>query len=367
MKISDRANTKYLTLSGLLLCACGLVPAAWADENTTVAFAAANTPASRQLDGAATDSGPADPGAALAPPHHALKLPPRPTRLPVMPPAPSHAPQALSAEPSHALRPATLALREVLERNLAARGGLAAWRDIAALSMEGKLDAGRERPVAGLQPTSATIEKADAKAAGKQLFEELHAGGHAPTGKMIQLPFRMVQERGRKQRIEVDFQGQTAVQVYDGKQGWKVRPFLGRHVVEAFNAEQAKLAEQQQDLDGALIDYQAKGTRIALEGMEDVEGRPAFRLRLTLKGDSVRTVWVDAETFLETKLDGSRQLDGHAHAVATYLRDWHRVGKVLIPYTTETEVEGVPGRERIEVASVTLNPALDEGSFSKPE
>ena len=77
-----------------------------------------------------------------------------------------------------------------------------------------------------------------------------------------ELPFVMELGRGRKQRLEIQFNGQTAVQVYDGAQGWKLRPFLNRHDVEKFTPEELKAAAQQSDLDGYLIDYAAKGSKV---------------------------------------------------------------------------------------------------------
>ncbi len=49
-------------------------------------------------------------------------------------------------------------------------------------------------------------------------------------------------ERGRKKRLEIQFNGQTAVQVYNGTQGWKLRPFLNRHEVENFTPDELKSA-----------------------------------------------------------------------------------------------------------------------------
>jgi len=90
-------------------------------------------------------------------------------------------------------------------------------------------------------------------------------------------------KRPRKSRFEVDFAGKTAVQVYDGQHGWKLRPYLNRDDVEAFTADEAKSEASKADLEGPLVDYAAKGTQIALEGIEPVDGHNAYKLKLTLK------------------------------------------------------------------------------------
>lgn len=171
--------------------------------------------------------------------------------------------------------------------------------------------------------------------------------------------------RPRKMRVEVKFQGETAVQVYDGKSGWKLRPFLGRHEVEPFTAEELRIASQQSELDGPLIDASSKGTRVELEGTEQVDGRDAYKLKLTT-GKDVRRVWVDKETFLDVKVDGTRRIDGKQRQVWTYLRDYKPVNGVMVPHSMETTIEGVPGSEKIVIDRVVVNPDLDDDRFKKP-
>ncbi len=157
------------------------------------------------------------------------------------------------------------------------------------------------------------------------------------------------------------------MQVYDGTQGWKLRPFLNRHEVENYTADEMKAAEVQADLDGALVDYAAKGTRIELAGTEPVEGQPAYKLKLTLKNGHVMHEWVDAGTFLEVKVEGTpRRLDGKPHPVAIFLSDYRAVNGLMIPHLIETRVEGVRRTEKIQIEKVVVNPPLDASRFAKP-
>jgi hypothetical protein len=226
--------------------------------------------------------------------------------------------------------PVDLTAAQIVERNISARGGLQAWRGVKTLSMSGKLDAG-----------------------GKQ---------------KVQLPFVLEMERNRKTRLELQFNGQTAVQVYDGTNGWKLRPFLNRRDVEPYTPEELKAASMQADIDGPLVDYVSKGTKVQLEGLQSVEGHDAFNLKLTLKTGQVQHIWVDAQTFLDVKIEGTpRRLDGRFHPVATYMRDYRSVNGLLIPYVNETAVEGVRQTEKILVEKVVVNPKLEDSHFSKPD
>src|ERR1700692_1003667 len=113
--------------------------------------------------------------------------------------------------------PPTLSVAQIVDKNIAARGGLAAWHAVQTVTMAGQLDAG-----------------------GKENHE---------------LPFVLKLKRAHKSRLEITFKDQTSVQVYDGTQGWKVRPFLNRNEVESFTAAESKSAAAEQDIDGTRRDY----------------------------------------------------------------------------------------------------------------
>jgi hypothetical protein len=258
-----------------------------------------------------------------------------------------------------------LSAAQIVDKNVAARGGLSAWGAVRTLSFQGKLGAG------GNQRATLPVSMADNPRGTGPVMPRRPA-------EEAQLPFRMNLERGRKLRVELQFNGQTAVQVFDGIQGWKVRPFLNRNEVEPYTAAEMKKASLQSDLDGPLIDYAVKGTRIELVGQEQVEGEETYKLKLTSKDGQSMHIWIDSRTFLETKMEGQpRRMDGTDHPVEVYFRDYRAVHGLQIPFVLETKVLPVARTsvglkdtpvpvERITLEEVEVNPALDEALFSKP-
>jgi len=259
---------------------------------------------------------------------------------------------------------AKLSATDIAAKNVAARGGLQAWRAVQTMAMSGKMGAGGNQRAA--QPIPVPGKKGRL-AMPKRPSEE------------VQLPFVMELARPRKMRLELQFNGQTAIQVFDGANGWKVRPFLNRREVEPYTTEEMKMASAQSDLDGPLVDYAAKGTKIDLDGIEKVGDRDSYKLKLTLKGGQETHVWVDAETFLETKIEGQpRRLDGTYHPVEVYYRDYRSVSGLRIPFVLETKVLPVAKTatgfkdppvpvEKLIIEKVTVNPKLDDSQFSKPK
>jgi outer membrane lipoprotein-sorting protein len=256
---------------------------------------------------------------------------------------------------------ATLTAAQVVEKNIAARGGLQAWRAVQTLSWSGKLDAG----------TGDSLERSRRFAAQSQgRFSPTSSMSNAPSApaQQVQLPFVYEMKRGRKSRMEIEFAGKTAVQVYDGQNGWKFRPFLNRNDVEPFSADELKGESEKADLDGYLVDYAAKGTKIDLEGTERVEGHDAYKLKLTEKSGHVQYVWVDAQSFLDVKVSGTpRRMDGKMHNVVIYQRDFRNVQGLMIPFVLETAVDGYRDTHKVVIEKVEVNPKLADSLFTKPQ
>jgi hypothetical protein len=260
---------------------------------------------------------------------------------------------------------------EIVDKNVTARGGLQAWRAVQTMTLAGKLGAGGNQRATLQVPSSGQVSASSGRQSRPVLPQR-------PVDE-VQLPFVMQLRRPRKLRFELQFNGQTAVQVFDGTNGWKLRPFLGRRVVEPYTVDEMKTTSTQADLDGPLVDYVAKGTKIESAGMEQVEGRDTYKLKLTLKGGEAMHVWIDAHTFLEAKMSGQpRRLDGVDHPVEIYLRDYRPVSGLQIPFLLETRVLPVAKTvlglkdppvppERTIIDRVVVNPTLDEALFSKPE
>lgn len=270
---------------------------------------------------------------------------------------------SLAAAPNNASSPAALSVAQIVDRNVVARGGLQAWRGVQTLSLQGTMGAGGNQRAALSEP----LPNSKDLTLPRRSAEE------------VKLPFLMELKRPRKMRLELQVKDQTAVQVYDGTNGWKLRPFLNRQGVEPYSQKELEIASDRGELDGPLVDYAAKGSHVELAGNETVEGRGTYKLKVIEKTGYTFHVWLDAETFLEAKIEGrSRTLDGAEHSVEVYYRDYRTVDGLKIPFVLETRVlpvgqNGLGLRdspvppEKIVIDKVVVNPKLDEKLFSKVE
>jgi hypothetical protein len=211
----------------------------------------------------------------------------------------------------------------LVARNVAARGGVEAWRGVSSLRLTGQMDVGR--------------------------------------GLMV--PYVLEQKSG-KMRFEFVFDGETAIECYDGTTGWKVVPFKGRKTPEPMTAEELREAAEPADLYGPLFDYASRGHKVELLGHEQVQGRDAFKLRVTLPSGAVRWVYLDAESALEIKVEALRRRGSREQRVETLYGDWKATQGLLIPRRYETRTEGPMPSHVLTVETVRVNPQLDDARFT---
>ena len=230
-------------------------------------------------------------------------------------------------------RPAdpVLGVDQILERNAAARGGLAAWRKVRTMAWGGH------------------VERVGGTGAG--------------------MPFMFFQKRPNLTRFEIVADKQKALRVFDGTQGWKLRPTAsGRPEVEPFTEDERVAARDALVIDGPLLDARTKGVKVTLDGMDEVDGRKAFRLRARLPSGVTERVWVDAETFLDVKFDRpARDAAGRPTTVAVHLRDYKTFDGLQIPFVVEAGApDGGPAADRLVIERIAVDPPLPAGMFARP-
>jgi hypothetical protein len=275
---------------------------------------------------------------------------------------PQAAPQAAASVPK-------LSAAQIVEKYYAARGGLPAWRGVTSMSYNGRMDVGYADSAARSARYVSGAAAAHNTKTGKQALLAMEADASKRSAdKQVQLPCLFELKRPNKERVEIEFAGKTAVQVYDGANGWMLRPYLNRDDWEPFSPEQAKMQAAEPGIDGLLFDYSKRGTKVEFDKVEPVEGRDAYRLKLTLKSGEVRHVWIDAQSFLDVKIEGTpRRMDGRMRTVYVYQRDFRPVQGLMVPFVLETAVDGYRDTHKMVIEKVGLNPLLDDSMFVRPK
>jgi len=223
--------------------------------------------------------------------------------------------------------------------------------------------------VAGQSPTAEDIVAKNIQARGG--IEKIRAVQTLRmTGTMLvgddRLPTTIEWKRPDKTRWEFEADGQTAIQVYDGKRGWTLMPFEGNKDPEEMSDQELEDVALQADLDGPLVDAAAKGNKITLLGKDDSDGRQAWELKVTRKNGDERFVYIDAETYLQTKTVTKRSMGGQEIEIKSVIDDYRTVDGVQLPHSFDASAEGMPAGQSLRFSKAEINVPIDDSRFQKP-
>jgi hypothetical protein len=169
-----------------------------------------------------------------------------------------------------------------------------------------------------------------------------------------------------KARMEFTMQGMTGVQAFDGETAWMLMPFMGKSDPEVMAEDQAKNMKEQADIDGPLVDWQEKGHKVELMGLEETEGTEAYKIRIELANGDVRTYYLDSEYFIAIKQEGKTMVQGNEMEFETIFSDYKEVGGLMFPHSIESRAKGSPEGQVITIEEIEVGVDLSEDLFTMP-
>jgi hypothetical protein len=224
---------------------------------------------------------------------------------------------------------ADLSAAQIVKKNVAARGGLDAWRKIQTMVWSGHMQS-----------------------------------AHAPIPNML---FVMQQKRPNKTRFDVNALGQKTERIFDGARGWKVKPNSeGGAEIQPYSAEEVTFAQAAQVIDGPLIDYLAKGNTVTLEGLDVVQGRKAYRLAVRLATGENDRVWIDAQNFLDLRYDRPSSNAAGAATVSVFYGNYKKVDGLQIPFLIETGATRGVTPDKLVIENILPNAPVEDRTFARP-
>ena len=232
---------------------------------------------------------------------------------------------ALAAAPAPAAKDPSV--DEIVAKYVTARGGLDKLRSLKTLRQKGHVTAGPDK--------------------------------HGVITREIRRP--------ASTRFEFRVQGVTSVFVSDGTRGWRVDPAQGDTAPTTLSAEVVAEAVEQGDFEGPLVDWKAKGHQVELAGREDIAGKPAYKLKLTLKSGAVRQEYIDVASSHLVRSESTRQVRGRKVQAQINFSEYKKTGGLLFPRVVEVETLGRPDKLHIDVDSVEVNPKLSDERFAMPK
>src|SRR2546430_926950 len=173
-------------------------------------------------------------------------------------------------------------------------------------------------------------------------------------------------KRPNSVREEFSIQGMMGINAYDGKNGWKIEPWQGKRDPESLGEEEMHRILDDADFDGPLVNYQTKGNKVEYQGVEQIEGSDAYKLKVTRPNGDVSFYYLDTEYYVPIRINTQRMIRGAPQELETSLGDYKQVAGVYLPFSLETGLRGSQDRSKITYDKIEANVPLDDQRFIRP-
>lgn len=204
---------------------------------------------------------------------------------------------------------------------------------------------------------------------GMELIEStqsMQVSGKMTSGPM-EFPFSFTVVKPNKVYTTFEVQGMKGVQAYDGETGWQVMPFMGNPDAVLMSEDELKQVKDQADMDGPLINAEAKGVQLELVGPTDIEGTDVVEIKATKKNGDVIHFFLDQEYKLEVMTRAKMSMMGQQIEAETYYSDYKEVGEkgVPVPHSMDVKINGA-SMQSMNFDTVEFNVEVDESMFVMP-
>jgi hypothetical protein len=167
-------------------------------------------------------------------------------------------------------------------------------------------------------------------------------------------------------RMEMDAMGATLIFVANKDSGWMVNPMTGNSDPQALPAEQMKQFVAQMNLQGQLMNFQDRGYAATFVDKEQLNGKDVYKIKLSKTGEGDQVYFIDATTYLVTKLSVTVTAAGSTVTSDIAFSDYKQTPEGYT-FPTTTTISSPQGEVKSTITKVVPNQVVDPKLFQKPQ
>jgi len=180
--------------------------------------------------------------------------------------------------------------------------------------------------------------------------------------------------QGERCRLDAQLRGKKLIRVYDGQKGWQVNPLICSEPQPLTRHETRKMRVMADDLQGPLVDWEAKGHRLSYAGTKVIDGKPLHKIVVDKSRGNQEIVFLDSDTFLEklfvrkkhgsgppqfSWVQGYETLDG-----IVFVKEYITCPDIECCLESEKEHNACRSFKRVRYQIVKVNPTIDDRFFA---
>ena len=155
-----------------------------------------------------------------------------------------------------------------------------------------------------------------------------------------EMPMELIMKNPNKIKSVTSLGGQDIVQVFDGEKGYMVNPMSGSLSPVEMTAEQVNDVSRNNIFQNYMAAYLKEG-KMALQGEEDVNGKPAFKIKVDIIASNSATMFIDKSSYLLVKTVANVSQGGMDVTVEAFPSDYTETSGILLPMKTTTNAAGM--------------------------
>ncbi|MDB5223738.1 MAG: signal peptide protein [Chitinophagaceae bacterium] len=169
--------------------------------------------------------------------------------------------------------------------------------------------------------------------------------------------------QGKLFRTDFELGGTIGYTIVTPTEGWSFIPMQSPKV-ESIPADRLKNMQGQLDITGPLVDYAAKGNKAELQGKETIEGKEAYKIKMTLNTGKEVTYYIDTKTYLliQSRQIGAARGNNPPQEVITNYSDYNLFDGIMFPQTIANPGSGVMGGSTT-FDTIVINKTIDESQY----
>jgi len=101
-------------------------------------------------------------------------------------------------------------------------------------------------------------------------------------------------------------------------------------------------------------------------GHDSMEGTDCFKIKLSMKNGDVRYYYLDADSYLELKVEVQTTIRGALQESELYYGDYEQVNGIYYPFAVEQAQKGSASRAQFSVEKIEQNIPLEDAHFAMP-
>ena len=176
----------------------------------------------------------------------------------------------------------------------------------------------------------------------------------------MEMPMVLWMKNPDKIKSVTTFNGQDMIQVFDGEKGYVVSPMTGSTEPVEMTPEQVKQTLRSSMFQNFMTNYFKNG-QLALAGEENVNDKPAYKIKATVEGGTVIDMFIDKSSYLLVKTSTTTQANGMTVNMDSYPSDYTETSGVMIPMKTTTSAQGMD--ILINFTKVEVDTPMDDSIF----